>query len=118
MQPAILCRTIMHLNLFWLLAARSTFYFIRGQLNLTSRCQSLCKQSFLAKAMTPNMVRSYDLLACYHNMMLWPYIRSLTFEGIAAETRVFDVTIGFKKSSTSRNTGVHIIKLLGTTSVL
>jgi len=73
MQPAILCCTIIHLTLFWLLAARSTFYLIRGQLNLTSRCQSLCKHSFLAKAMTPNMVKSCHLLACYHNMMLWPY---------------------------------------------
>ena len=45
-------------------------------------------------------------------MMLWP--DTLTVEGIAAETQVLDVAVGFKKSSTSRNTGVHNINLLGT----
>ncbi len=111
MQQAIMCCTTMHLTLFGLLAA-STFYLIQGQLNLTSRCQILCKQSFLAKAMTPYMVNSYYSLACYHNMMLWPH--PFTVEGIAAETQVLDVAVGFKKSSTSRNTGVQNINLLGT----
>ncbi|DBA83981.1 TPA: hypothetical protein ACH3X1_006470 [Trebouxia sp. C0004] len=45
-------------------------------------------------------------------MMLWP--DTLTVDGIAAETQVLDVAVGFKKSSTSRNTGVHNINLLGT----
>ena len=43
-------------------------------------------------------------------MMLWP--NTFTVEGIAAETQVLDVAVGFNKSSTSRNTGVH--NLLGT----
>ena len=44
--------------------------------------------------------------------MLWP--DTLTVEGIAAETRVLDVAVGFKRSNTCRNTGVRNINLLGT----
>ncbi len=76
-----------------------------GSTRSYQRCQILCKQSFLAKAMTPNMVKSCHLLARYHNMMLWP--DTLTVEGIAAETQVLDVAVGLKKSSTSCNTGVQ-----------
>lgn len=80
-----------------------------GSTRSYQRCQILCKQSFLAKAMTPNMVKSCHLLARYHNMMLWP--DTLTVEGIAAETQVLDVAVGLKKSSTSCNTGVQNINL-------
>ena len=46
--------------------------------------------------------------------MLCPHMIHLQFVVYAAETKILDVAVGFKTSSTSRNTGVHNINLLGT----